>query len=150
MSHHSDTIARGSSETSKAGKKTLLPPNGLAITERVFYNSTPGRPQVVMGFMCRLRPPKNCRNITIERIVDILKLAAASHHRLVSYVDPHTLTTHLLGETAADFRPVYRVVRREDPNTWETVLKEEMNTNFDLRDLSKPLWRSAITVPDDV
>ncbi|KAJ3042755.1 hypothetical protein HK097_001909, partial [Rhizophlyctis rosea] len=97
----------------KISGKMVLPPNALSITERFFYNSPPGKPQVVMTFVLRLQPPPQVPTVTIQRMVDILRIAASSHHRLISYIDPKTQTTHPLGRTAADFDLPYRVVRRE-------------------------------------
>ncbi|KAJ3044428.1 hypothetical protein HDV00_002321 [Rhizophlyctis rosea] len=128
----------------KKSKSSVLPPNALSITERFFYNSPPGKPQVIMTFVLRLQPPPQVPHLTITRIVDILRLSASSHHRLISYIDPKTQITHPLGKTAADFNLPYRVIKRSGPETWANAFRRELNTNFDISDITKPLWRVSI------
>ncbi|KNC96990.1 uncharacterized protein SPPG_07807 [Spizellomyces punctatus DAOM BR117] len=128
----------------KRKSKGVLPDNALSITERIFYQSAPGRPQVIMSFLLRLHLPPQTPDVSIPRLVDLLKLAASEHYRLTSFVDPTTLTVRPLGETAADFKPEYRVVAREDHDTWRNVFCDEMNINFDTNDVTKPLWRTVI------
>ncbi|RKO90454.1 hypothetical protein BDK51DRAFT_11863, partial [Blyttiomyces helicus] len=139
--------------------RPVIAANGLSITERIFYASKPGRPQVVMGIMIRLRPPPTLSpsKFTVTRIIDLLRLAAASHYRLISYIDPQTMLCHRLGNTVADFHLPHRIVPRgsgedswRNEATWETVFREEINRTFDTSDTSKPLWRVALIVPPEM
>ncbi|TPX64375.1 hypothetical protein SpCBS45565_g05929 [Spizellomyces sp. 'palustris'] len=103
-----------------------------------------------MSFLLRLHLPPQTSDVSIPRLVDLLKLAASQHYRLTSYVDPTTLTVHPLGETAADFKPEYRIVAREDHDTWRNVFCDEVNINFDTNDVTKALWRTVIVVHKSV
>ena len=103
-----------------------------------------------MTFNLRLQPPPHVPKVTVQRIVDILRIAAASHHRLISYIDPKTQTTHPLGRTAADFELPYRVVRRKGRESWAEEFQSELNTNFHIGDTSRPLWRATIIAGEGI
>ncbi|KAJ3190559.1 hypothetical protein HK101_008595 [Irineochytrium annulatum] len=130
--------------------KPVVEEGSLSIVERVFFKSSPGRPQVIMGIILRLRLPPTVERLQLERVVDLLRLAQSRHYRLSSYVDPETMLCHLLAANAADLPCNYRFVGRTEKETWKQVYEEEINTNFDVDDTSRPLWRSVVILPEEM
>ncbi|KAI9101156.1 hypothetical protein DFS34DRAFT_712603 [Phlyctochytrium arcticum] len=130
----------------KPPKKPILPPDSLSITEQIFFQSASQKPQVIMTFLLRLHLPPSTPKVSLQRLSEILQIAAADHHRLVSYVDPATLTTIPLGKTAADVSHNVRVVDRVDADTWKQVFGQDVNTRFNLNDVKQPLWKTSIIV----
>ena len=98
-----------------------------------------------MSIWCKLHLPKDTQT-TVQRLIDLTKLAAAEHYRLCSYVDPETMSFVPLGEFASDFTPNVRVIERTSDKTWETVLRKELNTNIPTGKSKTPLWKVAIVV----
>ncbi|KAI9364982.1 hypothetical protein DFJ73DRAFT_756119 [Zopfochytrium polystomum] len=139
--HHSPRSSRNA---------PLIDNAGLSIIERVFFKSAPGRPQVIMAILLRLSLPDSAPVFKPARVVDLLRIAQARHFRLSSYVDPETMIAHPLATNARDLPCSYRFVKRTADDAWKDVYEEEVNTNFDVTDVSKPLWRSAIIVPEDM
>ncbi|KAJ3195807.1 hypothetical protein HDU67_004213, partial [Dinochytrium kinnereticum] len=126
--------ARTTSTTHSTKSKHIKPvveEGGLSIVERVFFKSAPGRPQVIMGIILRLRPPPQVKELKLERIVDLLKIAQAKHYRLASSIDPETMVAKPMANNAKDLPCNYRFVVRAKRDTWKDVYEEEINTNFD-------------------
>ncbi|KAJ1552844.1 hypothetical protein HK405_009824, partial [Cladochytrium tenue] len=142
-STHSHTSRRS------IAKGPIIDHAGLSIVERVFFKSAPSRPQVIMGIMLRLRLPDGVPTLKVARIVDLLRLGQARHFRLSAGIDPDTMVGSLLADNARDLPCSYRFVTRERVDTWKDVYEEEVNTNFDVQDSSKPLWRSVIILPEE-
>ncbi|KAI9339788.1 hypothetical protein DFJ73DRAFT_846144 [Zopfochytrium polystomum] len=103
-----------------------------------------------MGILIRLRLPESVPVFKVGRVVDLLRLAQARHYRLASYIDPETMIAHRFCEKAKDLPCSYRFVKREKEDTWKSVYEQELNTNFDVLNTSKPLWRSVIILPDEL
>ncbi|KAJ3317374.1 hypothetical protein HDU76_001203 [Blyttiomyces sp. JEL0837] len=139
-----------STQSKKSSKGPIIEENGLSIVERVFFKSAPGKPQVIMGIMLRLRVPPVVKELRPERIVDLIRLAQARHYRLSSYVDPNSMTCHLLAENAKDLPCNYRFIERKTKDTWRAVYEQEVNTNFDTADTTRPLCRNAIILPKEL
>lgn len=99
-------------------------------------------------FAC-FRCPKSVKKFTIKRIIEILQLAASEHHRLSCYIDPDTITTHPLCETAQDLPALVSVYPKVTQDTWKKVYMTDLNTNFEVG-VKKPLWRTSIIVPPHV
>ncbi|TPX32662.1 hypothetical protein SeMB42_g07590 [Synchytrium endobioticum] len=131
----------------KRKAKPCIEPDGLGVVERVFYNIKPGKPQVIMGCAIRLKNPAIFPHISPERILELIKIAASAHYRLCISLDPQTLRGIHLADTAADLPISYRVVDREKEDTWQEVVLQDINTNFDLKDITKPLWRVSLVMP---
>ena len=103
-----------------------------------------------MSIWCRLTMPPETP-LTVQRIVDLVRLSAAEHYRLIAAVDPESHTFVPLGKCVADFNPLVRVIERVDhQRTWESVLRKELNTNFDTSSPTKPLWKVAMVVSKQV
>ncbi|KAI9192917.1 uncharacterized protein BJ171DRAFT_481470 [Polychytrium aggregatum] len=124
--------------------KPAIPDNGLSIIERIFYNSAPGRPQVIMGIIFRMRCPKQVPELRLQRVLDIVRLAAAQHYRLCVSINPETMTTYSLAQTADQLPIISRAVVDDGNDNWKEVVKEEINTNFDINDPKLPLWKCCI------
>ena len=143
--------AAGISPPDSKGKiipSPLFPPNGLSITERYFHRIPQDKNQVIMAFRMRLRLPSEVQSVTLDRIVDIVRLAQAKHFRLSAIVDYDSQEAQLLAKNAAQLQLLYRFVSCDDLDdsiVWKQTLDEEMNARFDLHD--KPLWRVAIVGP---
>ncbi|KAI8827427.1 hypothetical protein BJ741DRAFT_630119 [Chytriomyces cf. hyalinus JEL632] len=138
------------SKTSKFAQSPIVNPYGLSIIERVFHKSPPNKPQVIMCLTLHCSLPPKVHNITGERILDLIRIAQSKHFRLASFVHPRTMRVCPLAETADKLPLNYRFVlkpRSNGEHVWKDVFAEEINTNFDLDDTSKPLWRAAIVVP---
>ncbi|KAJ3196367.1 hypothetical protein HK101_009180 [Irineochytrium annulatum] len=133
----------------KKNIKPVVQEGSLSIVERVFFKSAPGRPQVIMGIILRLRLPPGVPSLRLERIVDLLRIAQSKHYRLSSYIDPTTMVAHPMARTAKDLPCNYRFVERKTRDTWQDVYDEEINTNFDVNDATRPLWRSVAIVPKE-
>ena len=127
-------------------QKNVLDPSGLSVVERVFFKSAPSKPQVIMCIMLRCRLPPTVPKLKLERIIDLLKIAQSKHYRLASYVDPETMIVHPFADNAKDLPLNYRFIERTSIDTCFDVYKDEINTNFDVDDPSKPLWRVAIVL----
>ncbi|KAJ3100248.1 hypothetical protein HDU97_002384 [Phlyctochytrium planicorne] len=130
--------------------KPVVDEGGLSIVERVFFKSAPGRPQVIMGIILRLRLPPDVKQLKLGRVVDLLKIAQAKHYRLASSIDPETMMAVPLATNAKDLPCNYRFVARKTRDTWREVYEEEINTNFDVNDPSRPLWRNAIILREEL
>ncbi|KAJ3194631.1 hypothetical protein HK101_002275 [Irineochytrium annulatum] len=133
----------------KKNIKPVVQEGSLSIVERVFFKSAPGRPQVIMGIILRLRLPPGVPSLKLERVVDLLRIAQSKHYRLSSYIDPTTMVAHPMAKTAKDLPCNYRFVERKTRDTWQDVYDEEINTNFDVNDATRPLWRSVAIVPKE-
>ncbi|KAJ3355083.1 hypothetical protein HDU83_003980 [Entophlyctis luteolus] len=127
--------------------KSVVPQNGLGITERFFYSSPNDKQQVLMTIMLRIRLPPASAEITPARIVDLIKIAQAKHYRLSARVDSASLTTTLLADKASDLPVSYRFIERNGDN-WMGVYLEEINANF-AKENDQLLWRSAVIVPKE-
>ncbi|KAI8847976.1 hypothetical protein BC829DRAFT_395147 [Chytridium lagenaria] len=55
-----------------------------------------------------------------------------------------------MATNAKDLPLNYRFIRRKNRDMWKHVYEEEINSNFDVNDASKPLWRNAIILPDEL
>ncbi|KAJ3118653.1 hypothetical protein HDU96_010637 [Phlyctochytrium bullatum] len=130
--------------------KPVVEEGGLSIVERVFFKSAPGRPQVIMGIILRLRPPPQVKELKVARIIDLLRIAQAKHYRLASSIDPETMIARPMATNAKDLPCNYRFVVRTHRDIWKEVYEEEINTNFDVNDPSKPLWRNVIILPPNL
>ncbi|KAJ3411487.1 hypothetical protein HDV05_002140 [Chytridiales sp. JEL 0842] len=134
----------------KKEKKPIMPPAGLSVIERVFFKSAPNKPQVIMSILLRLRLPPQIPVLKPERIVDVLRKAQAHHFRLSSYIDPDTMIAHPFADRAKDLPCLYRFVESKEGG-WREVYHDEINTNFNVNDPTKPLWRTAIVLnPQDM
>ncbi|KAJ3205367.1 hypothetical protein HDU82_005246 [Entophlyctis luteolus] len=133
--------------SSRSGQQ-VVQENGLGITERFFYKTAPNKQQVLMCIMLRVRLPEQSPSITPERIVELLKIAQARHYRLSSWVDHESLGAIPFAEKASDLPTSYRFLERLGDN-WMDIYMDEINTNFDTDDVSRPLWRSTIIVPKE-
>ncbi|KAJ3106335.1 hypothetical protein HDU97_006533 [Phlyctochytrium planicorne] len=130
--------------------RKVVDEGGLSIVERVFFKSPPNRPQVIMGIIIRLRLPPGVPVLKLERVVDLLKWAQSKHYRLSSAIDPETMVAIPLATNAKDLPCNYRFIPRKSRDTWKAVYEEEINTNFDVNDASRPLWRNAIIVREEL
>jgi hypothetical protein len=134
-------------DTQKQKRSTdVVAPASLSIVERIFFKSNPAKPQVIMGMMSRMRLPPSVEHFNLERLIDCLKMAQAKHYRLASYIDPETMIAHPLATNAKDLVCSYRFIERKSVDTWRDVYHEEVNTNFDVGDSTRPLWRNAIVL----
>lgn len=102
-----------------------------------------------MAIWCRLHLPPGTP-LSVTRLIEVIKLAAAEHYRLIAGIQPDSKTFQALGQTAAEFHPIVRVVERQNPKTWLSVLHGEVNTNFRMDDPSIPLWKIAMIVSPKV
>ncbi|ORY36490.1 hypothetical protein BCR33DRAFT_855228 [Rhizoclosmatium globosum] len=128
--------------------KNIVDPCGLSIIERVFFKSPPNRPQVIMSLALQFILPPSVKDLDPQRIVDLIRIAQSKHYRCSSFVDPVTMNAHPLAHTADKLPCNYRFIQKTaDPSCWQTVYTEEINTNFDVNDVGRPLWRAAIIVP---
>ncbi|KAI8799247.1 hypothetical protein BJ742DRAFT_158436 [Cladochytrium replicatum] len=92
--------------------RPVLPKNGLSVVERVFYKTPYNRPQVVIAAALKLYLPPAVQHYSVARLVDLVRVVAASHYRLSTYIDPKTLTLHHFADTADKLPVKYRVVQR--------------------------------------
>ncbi|KAJ3067583.1 hypothetical protein HDU98_009210 [Podochytrium sp. JEL0797] len=130
--------------------KNIVDPTGLSIIERVFYKSPPNKPQVIMSLALHFTLPNSVTSLKPERIVDLIRIAASKHYRCSSFVDPVSMNAHPLAPTADKLPCNYRFIKSDpnNPNAWQNVYAEEINTNFDLKDWLRPLWRASIIIPE--
>ncbi|KAJ8324123.1 hypothetical protein O5D80_007329 [Batrachochytrium dendrobatidis] len=130
------------------GKKhQLFADSSLGAIERVVHQTPETSDQMLMSLFLRLRLPPQVNRISEQRILDLIRLAQAKHYRLASYVDHTTYDTVLFGNKAADLPLLSRFVSSDDGSAheiWQRVVTEEINSKFDLRDPTTPLWRVAI------
>ncbi|KAJ3415116.1 hypothetical protein HDV05_005524 [Chytridiales sp. JEL 0842] len=133
-----------------AEKKLRIHPAGLSSIEQVFFKSPASKPQVIMCFVARFSLPPKIPKLKVERLIDVLRKSEAQHYRLSSYVDPQTAALKPFAKTAKDLPLNYRFLPRKTENTWREALHDEVNTNFDVSDSTRPLWRSCIILPEDL
>ena len=94
--------------------KPCIDPDGLGVVERVFYNIKPGKPQVIMGCAIRLRNPAMIPHIPPERILDLIKIAAANHYRLCISLNPEVGVVPVLRLLAATSGVAVGLQMKED------------------------------------
>ncbi|KAI8622065.1 hypothetical protein BC830DRAFT_930440 [Chytriomyces sp. MP71] len=138
---------------SQFSNKPIVDPSGLSIIERVFYKSAPDKPQVIMCLTIHCTLPPSVEALSADRIIDLIRIAQAKHFRLSSYVDPTTLNVIPLAQTADKLPLNFRFIlkpRTNGSNLWKDVYMEEINTNFNLADTQRPLWRAAIVAPQSM
>ncbi|KAI8924020.1 hypothetical protein BC831DRAFT_467995 [Entophlyctis helioformis] len=140
----------GAAGLSKTKQAPLFPDNGLSITERYFHRIPEDKNQVVMIIAFKLTLPPQATHVSENRLVEIAKLSQSKHYRLASYVDYETQEVRPFGPTAAHMSLLHRFVPADAPDTWRSAFDEEINANFDVRDMSKPLWKVAIVGPPAV
>ncbi|KAI8607174.1 hypothetical protein BC830DRAFT_1175610, partial [Chytriomyces sp. MP71] len=137
----------------KLAKAAVVEARGLSITERFFFKTPASKPQVLMCIALRIRLPQSVRGVghhTAVRVVDLLRLAQAQHYRLASYIDQNKFVAVRFADTADKLPTAYRLFERSSPNGFLDVYSEEINTNFDTTDTSRPLWRTAIILPKNM
>lgn len=101
-----------------------------------------------MLFGCGLRFSPSATHVSENRIVELLTMAAAEHHRCCAYVDFETQTTNLIAENCQEYQIPYRFVTADHvENVQKRIFMEEVNTPFELHDKRKPLCRVAIVGP---
>ncbi|KAJ3345555.1 hypothetical protein HDU83_003939 [Entophlyctis luteolus] len=131
---------------SRNSNAPIVDPAGLSVIERVFYKSSRQKPQVIMCLALQLALPKHLEDPSC--IVDMIRVAQSKHYRCSSYIDPRTMNALPLAQTVDNLPCLYRFVdKNHNSGDWKKVYLEEINTNFDLDDTSKPLWRAAVIVP---
>ncbi|KAJ3105115.1 hypothetical protein HK100_003958 [Physocladia obscura] len=135
-------------KSSRSRSTPVVEDNSLSITERFFFKTAPSKQQVLMCILVRIRLPPACDNVAPARIVDLLRIAQAKHYRLSAWIDHESLGALPFADKAANLPTSYRFIERDGDN-WMDVYSDEINTNFDTDDSSKPLWRSSIIVPKE-
>ena len=89
------------------------------------------------------------RTTSVNRIIELVKMAAAEHYRLCCFINPESKTFEHLAVNAANLPLIVKVVERKSAQrTWEAVLRKELNTNFPL-EVNRPLWKVAIVASPD-
>ncbi|TPX77019.1 hypothetical protein CcCBS67573_g01684 [Chytriomyces confervae] len=136
------------SSWSMSSQRSVVESNGLSITERFFFKTAPDKQQVLMCISLRVRMPKQT-DPSPARIIDLLRIAQAKHYRLSSWVDHETLGALPFCEKAKDLPTNYRFLERKHDQEWLEVYHDEINTNFDTDDVTRPLWRTAIVLPKE-
>ncbi|KAI8614119.1 hypothetical protein BC830DRAFT_1065850 [Chytriomyces sp. MP71] len=134
---------------STASSRSVVEENGLSITERFFFKTAPNKQQVLMCIMLRLRMPPSVQAFDPARVVDLVRIAQAKHYRLSAWVDHETLGALPFCEKASDLPTNYRLLERKSDNDWFDVYHDEINTNFDTDDVTRPLWRTSILMPQE-
>ncbi|KAJ3233029.1 hypothetical protein HDU81_002543 [Chytriomyces hyalinus] len=128
--------------------RSVVESNALSITERFFFKTAPDKQQVLMCIALRVRMPKDT-DASPARIVDLVRIAQSKHYRLSSWVDHETLAALPFCETANDLPTNYRFLERNNDQDWMEVYHDEINTNFDTDDVTRPLWRTSIILPKE-
>ncbi|TPX77092.1 hypothetical protein CcCBS67573_g01652 [Chytriomyces confervae] len=136
------------SNWSTSSQRSVVESNGLSITERFFFKTAPDKQQVLMCIALRVRMPKDT-DASPARIVDLVRIAQAKHYRLSSWVDHSTLGAVPFCDKAKDLPTNYRFLERKNDQDWMEVYHDEINTNFDTDDVTRPLWRTSIILPKE-
>jgi hypothetical protein len=78
--------------------------------------------------------------------VELLKVAAATHYRLSSVVDPVSYSTTPIANNAKDLKLNVKFTEEVSADTYKGVIKDAINRRYDLSEGS-PLWHADIVGP---
>lgn len=124
-------------------RQPILEKNSLSIIERHFAAWKENTPQVILLTGYRVSLPVGVFKLSITRLKEILKLAAARHYRACSYVDVQDFTVKLLSDTAEGLPVRVNFTPFENASTHEKVIYEAVNYQYDFK-VIEPIWKLDI------
>lgn len=134
----------------KSKPNPFLPENSLSAIERYFHHMPKESAQVVLLYGGRIQLPKGSKILSVDRLVDVMKLTAAEVYRTASVLDYDSHIFTPMGNFASELRLTHRFTPLEDESTFAKVAQKEVNQKYDMQGANSSLWNIHIVGPEEM
>ena len=127
----------------------VLPVDSLSVVERYFHHMKENSAQVVLTYGGRISLPKGSTHLSVSRLIDVIKMAAAEVYRTSSILDYSTHKFSPSSKNAAGLKINFKFTELTDDQIFANVAQQELNQKYNVHG-SDPLWNIHIIGPKEM